>query len=246
MERHVIIGSGSGVGAALARRLAGPGVGLLLHTGSNRTGLDAVAGTCRAAGAEVATCVGRTEDEAPFDAVQDWLDASPSSSLTGFTFAAGYARLGAIDDTPVAALDESLQAMPIAFHRLAAMAATRLTDGRGRIVCVSAFGAHRTKTHSYAATAPAKAALEAQVRVFAANLAPRGVTVNAVVPGYVEKEPGTPSSLSPAQWRTVTAAIPMNRIGARDEVAAVAAFLLSAESSYLTGQSIHVNGGLTL
>lgn len=245
MEHHIIIGAGSGVGAALTRRLAAPGVGLLLHTGRNQAGLDAVAESCRVAGAEVATCVGRTEDAALFDAVQDWLDTLPNG-LTGFTFAAGYARLGAIDDTPAAALEESLQAMPVAFHRLAAMAAPRLRDGRGRIVCVSAFGAHRTKTYSYAATAPAKAALEAQVRVFAANLAPRGVTVNAVVPGYVEKEPGAPSSLSEAQWRTVAEGIPMNRVGARDEVAAVAAFLLSAEASYLTGQSIHVNGGLTL
>ncbi len=166
--------------------------------------------------------------------------------LTGFVFAAGYARIGIIDETPVEVLEEALHAMPIAFHRLARMLVPKLTPSRGRIVCISAFGAHRSKSYSYAATAPAKAGLEAQVRVYAANLAPRGITVNAVVPGFVEKEPGTPSSLTPAEWEKVSAGIPMNRIGRRDEIAAVAGFLLSEQASYITGQSIHVNGGLTL
>ena len=136
--------------------------------------------------------------------------------------------------------------MPVAFHRLTALLVPKLAAGRDRIVCVSAFGAHRSKTHSYAATAPAKAGLEAQVRVFAANLAPSGITVNAIVPGFIEKEPGTPSSLTPAQWQDVTAGIPMNRIGKREEVAAVARFLLTQEAGYITGQNIHINGGLTL
>jgi NAD(P)-dependent dehydrogenase (short-subunit alcohol dehydrogenase family) len=70
--------------------------------------------------------------------------------------------------------------------------------------------------------------------------------VNAVVPGFIEKEPGTPSSLTPAQWQQVTASIPMSRIGRRAEVAAMVTFLLSESAGYVTGQSIHVNGGLTL
>jgi len=246
IERYVIIGSGSGVGAALARSLAAPGVNLLLHTGSNRDRLEATAEACRAAGAEVDLCVGTTEDPALFEAVEAWMDRLPDLELTGFVFAAGYARLGTVTDTSADVLDRSFMAMPVAFQRLAGILAPRLADRRGRIVCFSAFGAHCTKLHSYAATAPAKATLEAQVRIFASNLADRGITVNAVVPGYVEKEAGTPSSLSTEQWRAVTEGIPMKRLGARDEVAAVARFLLSSEAGYLTGQSIHVNGGLTL
>lgn len=246
MERHIIIGSGSGIGASLARRLAAPGVELLLHTGQNAERLSRVAQDCRDAGARVDTCIGRTEDPALFDEVAGWLDALPEDGLTGFTFAAGYARLGTLETADSAALRIALEAMPMAFQRLTALAAASLPDGRGRILCVSAFGAHRTKTHSYAPTAPAKAALEAQVRVFAANLAPRGITVNAVVPGFIAKEPGTPSSLTPEQWSKVTATIPMDRLGQPDEVAATAAFLLSEPAGYVTGQCIHVNGGLTL
>lgn len=246
MQRYVIIGSGSGIGAAVARSLAGPQTALLLHTGENRARLDTVVTECRAKGAAVESCIGLTSDETLFEQVSAWAAAIPDGELSGFVFAAGYAKIGSVTNTPVDKLAEALNAMPIAFHRLAALLAAKLADQRGRIVCVSAFGAHRSKSYSYAATAPAKAALEAQVRVYAANLAPRGITVNAVVPGFVEKEPGTPSSLTPEQWKEVTTGIPMNRIGRREEVAALALFLLSADAGYLTGQSIHVNGGLTL
>lgn len=246
MDRYIIIGSGSGIGAALARSLAAPGTTLLLHTGRNRDRLESTAEACRAAGAKVDLCMGATDDPALFEAVSDWAESIPEAGLTGFAFAAGYARLGTVTDTAPDVLGESFLAMPVAFQRLAGLLAPKLADGRGRVVCFSAFGAHCNRLHSYAATAPAKAALEAQVRIFASNLAGRGITVNAVVPGYIEKEAGTPSSLSSEQWQAVAASIPMNRLGARDEIAAVARFLLSAEAGYLTGQSIHVNGGLTL
>ncbi|MFC3612810.1 SDR family NAD(P)-dependent oxidoreductase [Lutimaribacter marinistellae] len=246
MERYLIIGSGSGIGAALARTLAGPGVELMLHTGSNAERLARVENTCREAGATVNSLLGRTEEAALAERVGDWLNTLPPGGLTGFAFAAGYARLGRLDHADTDALRAALNAMPVAFQTLAALTAPKLAEGRGRMLCVSAFGAHRTKTHSYAPTAPAKAALEAQVRVFAANLAPRGITVNAVVPGFVAKDPGTPSSLTPEQWAEVTGTIPMERLGTPDEVAAMSAFLLSEPAGYVTGQSIHVNGGLTL
>lgn len=246
MERHIIVGSGSGIGASLARILAQPGSELLLHTGQNANRLARVVKDCENAGARVEICLGLTKDPALEDQVAAWLDRVPDAGLTGFTFAAGYAKLGTLTSTRSEILHAALSAMPLAFQSLAARAAQKLPDHRGRILCVSAFGAHRTKTHSYAATAPAKAALEAQVRVFAANLAPRGVTVNALVPGFIAKEPGTPSSLTPAQWDEVTQNIPMARLGRPEEVAALGAFLLSEAGAYITGQCFHVNGGLTL
>jgi NAD(P)-dependent dehydrogenase (short-subunit alcohol dehydrogenase family) len=81
---------------------------------------------------------------------------------------------------------------------------------------------------------------------FAASFAPQGITVNAVVPGFIQKEPGTPSSLTPEQWTQVTKGIPMGRIGRREEVASTIEYLLSEDAGYITGQAIHVNGGLTL
>lgn len=246
MTRYIIIGAGSGIGAALARQLAAPGTDLLLHTGSNADRLARVAETCEQAGSAVSTCLGLTEEPALVETVAAWLDPLPLGGLSGFAFAAGYARLGTVESTDPVVLRTALDAMPMAFQRLCTCVAPKLADRRGRILCVSAFGAHRSRTHSYAPTAPAKAALEAQVRIFAANLAPRGITVNAVVPGFITKEPGTPSSLTPEQWDEVTASIPMARLGQPAEVAAAAAFLLSEQAGYVTGQCLHVNGGLTL
>ncbi|MCA0922493.1 SDR family NAD(P)-dependent oxidoreductase [Pseudooceanicola nanhaiensis] len=246
MTRYIVIGAGSGIGAALARQLAAPEVELLLHTGSNGDRLARVAADCEKAGAKVFTCLGLTEDPALVEGIAGWLATVPEGGLSGFAFAAGYAKLGTVETTDPEALRTALDAMPMAFQRLCTLVAPKLAEGRGRILCVSAFGAHRAKTHSYAPTAPAKAALEAQVRVFAANLAPRGITVNAVVPGFISKEAGTPSSLTPEQWAEVTATIPMARLGQAAEVAATAAFLLSEPAGYVTGQCLHVNGGLTL
>lgn len=219
---------------------------MLLHTGQNGARLAAVAAACEAAGASVSTCLGLTADPQLADRVSDWLGALPDGGLTGFVFAAGYAKLGQLGDIDPEDLRAAFETMPMAFSRLAALSADKLADTRGRILCVSAFGAHRTKTHSYGPTAPAKAALEAQIRVFAANLAPRGITANALVPGFIAKERGTHSSLTPAQWGQVTANIPMARLGRPEEVAAFAAFLVSADAGYITGQCLHVDGGLTL
>ncbi|HET7409102.1 MAG TPA: SDR family oxidoreductase [Paracoccaceae bacterium] len=246
MERTLILGAGSGIGAATARRIAQPGIGLLLHTGRSRERLDAVADECRGAGAEVETCIGDMAEAESFAPIARWLNSIPTGALTGVVFAAGYARLGTVSEAPADEVAEALNAMPLAFHRLVALTAPKLGDGRGRIVCVGAFGAHLAKSYSYAATAPAKAALEGQVRVFAANLAPRGITVNAIVPGFIRKEAGTPSSLTPEQWAEVTAGIAMQRLGRADEVASAIEYLLSPDAGYITGQALHVNGGLTL
>lgn len=244
MTHVAILGAGAGIGAALARRLAGPRQRLILHTGSRAASLEAVSRDCVEAGAETTSFLGDLAEEGTMDGLRQALEGS--APLDALVFAAGYARRSTYDEASEEDLTEALLAMPVAFHRAARCCLPHLVEGQGRIVCISAFGAHRTRHVRFPATAPAKAALEAQIRTLAAETAPYGITCNAVVPGLIAKPKGAHSSLTEDEWTELRSAIPAGRFGDANEVAAVIAFLLSREAGYITGQSIHVDGGLTL
>lgn len=242
----LITGAASGVGAALARLLAAPGVSLALHTRRNRDRLETVAAEARARGADIACIVG---DLAEPDAARRIVEAASDG---GGPLAALVANAGFADRTAFAMLDAERFAAsmdPIArgFLGLAQAALPRLPDG-GRIVAVSSFVAHafRPGVPLFAASAPAKAAVEAMVKLLAVELAPRGITVNAVVPGFVRKDHAAHAALEPDRWKTIAGSIPLGRIGEPTEIAATIAFLLSPAASYITGQCIHVDGGLCI
>ncbi|HRD75084.1 MAG TPA: SDR family oxidoreductase, partial [Hyphomicrobiaceae bacterium] len=116
----------------------------------------------------------------------------------------------------------------------------------GRIVFVSSFVAHRfVAGANFPASAAAKAGGEALARALAIELAPHQVTVNSVVPGYTRKDHGA-GVLGTAAWDAAARLTPLGRIADPADVAALIAFLLSDEARHITGQSIAVDGGLSL
>jgi len=244
----LITGAASGIGAALARRLAGPGTGLVLHTRKNAEGLERIAEEARTQGAEVATVLGDlTTPAIAGEIVAE--GASRFARLDALVSNAGFPDWTPVGELGDAGLEASQQAIAGAFLRLVTAALPLIeASSQGRIVAVSSFLAHvfRIEGRVAPASAAAKAALEGLAKSLAVQLAAKQITVNCVVPGYVRKDRDARTALSNADRSRAAQGVPLGRLGLPDEVAALIAFLLSAEAAYITGQSIHIDGGLTL
>lgn len=112
---------------------------------------------------------------------------------------------------------------------------------RGRVINVTSIvGA--TGNAGQTNYAAAKAGLVGFTKSLASEMASRGITVNAIAPGFIETD--MTASLEQSRRDALATAIPLGRLGVGEDVAAVGVFLASPEASYITGQVIHVNGGL--
>jgi NAD(P)-dependent dehydrogenase (short-subunit alcohol dehydrogenase family) len=244
----LVTGAASGIGAAICRRLAAPGVAILLHTRQNRAGVDAVADAVRKAGAEARVTLGDLADSGTAAAVVAQA-LEHFGALHVLIANAGFADRTKFSELSDAAMTRSIEAIQGGFFRLARAAIPHLVAAPdARVVAVSSFVAHafRPDITAFPASAAAKAAVEALVRALAVELAPSGATVNAVVPGFIRKDSGAHAAIDPAVLAAQIAKIPLGRLGLPQDVAEAVAFLASPAAGYITGQTLHVNGGLVI
>jgi len=124
-----------------------------------------------------------------------------------------------------------------------AVAYSMMKDRKGRIINMSSIAADHTNPGqtNYAAS---KGAINAFTRALAVELASRGVTVNAIAPGFIETDMSAPVRNKAGDL--IKKMIPMRRLGQPDDIAKAAVFLASDEAGYMTGQVLTVDGGLSL
>ena len=135
-------------------------------------------------------------------------------------------------------IDTNLNSM----FRVTKLCLKGMTKARsGRIVNISSVvsASGNPGQTNYAAS---KAGIEGFTRSLAKEIGSRGITVNAVAPGFIDTD--MTSALTEAQVESLLSQIPLRRLGKPDDIASLVGFLVSKEANYITGETIHVNGGM--
>jgi 3-oxoacyl-[acyl-carrier protein] reductase len=243
-RRLLITGGSRGIGAACAELAARQGAHVVIGYRARRDDAEAVVARCRAAGVTAAAHAADVATVAGAEA----LVATAIASLGGLDAVVVNAGIWPAQDVAVAAMDDARWVRTMrenvdAMFFTARAAARALADG-GRVVLVSSTAGQRGEAF-HADYAASKGAMISFTKSLAIELAPRGITVNSVAPGWVDTEMAAPAFGGDARAR-IAAAIPVGRIATPADVAAPVLFLCTPGARHITGEIVNVNGGSVL
>ena len=236
----LVTGATGGIGAAIARALHSQGAHVVL-SGTREAVLRERAAEL---GSRTSAVPANLSDPAAVDGLVEAAEAAAGAPLDILIANAGITRDGLLLRMKDEDWAEVLKVNLESYFRLSRAAMRGMMKRRyGRIVGItSVVGV--TGNPGQANYAASKAGMIGFSKALAAEVATRGITVNCVAPGFIES-PMT-DALTEQQKAQILATIPAARLGAGDEVAAACVYLASAEAAYVTGQTLHVNGGMAM
>jgi 3-oxoacyl-[acyl-carrier protein] reductase len=239
-EVAVVTGASRGIGKAILEQLARAGA-VVVGTSTSEAGAEAIRAHVAGLGGDGGGAVLNVRDAARIDAlVEEVLRTRGKVSIlvNNAGIASDTLALRMRDEQWNEVIETNLTG---AFRMSRSVIRGMMKAKHGRIVNISSVvgASGNAGQANYAA---AKAGLEGMTRALARELGSRGITVNCVAPGFIDTD--MTRSLSEAQSQALLAQIPVGRLGQAAEVAAVVVFLASAAAAYVTGTTVHVNGGM--
>lgn len=239
-RRAIVTGAARGIGRTIARHLAEAGASVLMND-LDQERVEAAADTIRRQGGRA---VAHAADVADWDAVVRMMDAA-RAALGGLEILvnnAGIIRRGTLETM---SLDDWHRVIAVnltgTFYCCRAAAPLLRDAGWGRIINITSIAGKMGDIASAPGYGPSKAGVIALTKTLAREMAPWGITVNAVAPHAVETEMS--AQWSPETRVAILAGIPLGRLAREDEVAAAVLFLASPAAGFITGETLDVNGG---
>ena len=241
MKYALVTGGSRGLGRAVCLKVAQMGIPVLINYQSNEAAAQEVKALVEAEGvsAELLRFDVRVKQEVD-DVLSRWEEAHPDDYIAYLVNNAGIRRDGMLFMMPEQDWHDVLDITLNGFYNVTTHLLPKMMMRKhgGRIVNMSSLSGLKglPGQTNYSA---AKAALIGATKALAQEVAPRGVTVNAIAPGFIETD--MTKDLPQDELKKM---IPVGRFGRPEEVAALTGFLLSDEAAYITGEVISINGGL--
>ncbi len=241
MKFALVTGGSRGLGRAICLKLASEGIPVIINYQSNIAAAEDVKAAIDALGGKAEVMPFNVGDEAQVEAaLAAWQDVHPDDYIAYLVNNAGIRRDNLMFMMPSDDWHAVLQTSLDGFYYVTKRCLTRMMMRKhgGRIVNIASLSGIKGMPGQTNYSA-AKAAIIGATKALAQECASRGVTVNAVAPGFI-----TTDMTKDLPVDELKKLIPMNRFGRPEEVADLVAFLVSDKAAYITGEVVNINGGL--